>query len=112
MSTSGGDPPFTVSYAAGVIDLLRGWEQTARSIGMGRQFRKAIRDAELELQTRPREWGDPQFDFSHLSMTVYQRSGPILIVRYAVHATRPVVFVREVVLTPGSRLAEERQDPD
>jgi hypothetical protein len=102
----GGDEPFTPTYAAGVLELLRGWGLVAGRVGLWDQYLAALREVERQLRTRPREWGDPTHNFHGLAMVGYQRYTPVFIVRYAVHQTHPLVFVREVVLTPGSPLAE------
>ena len=102
----GGDESFTVTFAAGLSDRLRGWGILAGRVGLGPEYLAALREVERQLRTRPREWGDPVHNFHGLGMVGYQRRTPTFIVRHAVHETHPLVFVRQMVLTPGSPLAE------
>jgi hypothetical protein len=105
MTPGAGPPPFTVTFAAGILDRLREWGLTAARLGLLTRYLAALREAEQQLRTRPREWGDPLYEFHNLSAMAYQRYTPLLVFRYAVHLTQPFVFVREVVLAPGSPLA-------
>ena len=55
-------------------------------------------EIEVELRTRPREWGDPVWNRPGLQLVEYARVNfpDRLQVSYLVHETAPVVFVRHV----------------
>jgi hypothetical protein len=106
MNPAGVPFPYMVSFAAGLLDLIREWGGEALEFGVALEYTTALREVERELGTRPREWGDPLFDYHKLALTACQRYTPVFVIRYLVHQTQPVVFVREVVLTPGSLLRD------
>ena len=104
MSPGGGPPSFVVTFRAGLLDRLRRWAAVAHRFGVGAAFLATLREAERQLRTRAREWGDPVYQLHQLSLTMYVRYTPPLLFRYAVHETQPVVFVQDVVFTPGALL--------
>lgn len=95
-----------VSYEPPVLANLRAWGRVAARVGLRDAFLAALRDMDDRLQSDPRAWGDPLWDYRALSLTYFQRMGPLLIVRYAAHANGTLVLVRQVELTPGSLLAD------
>lgn len=96
----------SVSYPPEVLAELRAWGTFAARIGLRDEFLTALREMEQQLRGAPEAWGDPLWDYHGLRLTFYQRYGSVLIVRYAVHIDGTPVFVRQVLLTPGSLLAD------
>jgi hypothetical protein len=95
-----------VTYAPEIFTRLRDWGEAAARHGLHLQLAAALREMDEQLRSDPESWGDPQWDLRSLRLTCYQRCGPVLLVRYAVHIDGSPVFVREVRLTPGSQLFE------
>ena len=111
MSSPNGTPHFDVSYLPAVHAALNEWKDLAVRLGRLLSFADAIREMDDELRRDPRGWGDPVRDLRGMNATFSRHSGRVLVVTYAVHAVRPVVFVQQVWLTPGSPLQNADGDP-
>ena len=111
MSASQNAPDHEVSYLAQVRERLTAWKALAIRLGRANEFAAAIREMEDRLHTDPRDWGDPVRELRGMDATFFRRVGPVLIVTYAVHNARPVVFVQQVRLTPGSPMQDAEHDP-
>ena len=111
MSSPNGKPPYEVSYLATVHEALNRWKKLAVRLGRRLAFADAIRDMDDELRRDPRGWGDPLRDLRGMNATFFRHYDPVLVVTYAVHNVRPVVFVQQVWLTPGSPLQNADGDP-
>lgn len=109
--TNNGSPRFNVSLPGTVLDQLARWTEFALSLGLSQRLSDAIREMRDMLRTDPRGWGDPVRDLRGMDATFYRHYGPVLVVTYAVHNVRPVVFVQQVWLTPGSPLQDADGDP-
>jgi hypothetical protein len=96
----------SVVYPPAVLAKLGAWGELAWRRGLRESFAAAVREMDDRLGRDPEAWGDPLWDYRGLRLTFYQRYGPVLVVRYAVHIDGTPVFVRQVLLTPGSPLAE------
>lgn len=53
-----------------------------------------------ELERRPLEWGDPQFDLLELGLTVYRRLLGRFTVSYAVDPANRLVYLRDIAVLP------------
>lgn len=111
MSSPNGTPPFDVSYLPSVHEALKRWKELAVRLGRQLAFADAIREMDDELRRDPRGWGDPLRDLRGMNATFFRHYGPVLVATYAVHNVRPVVFVQQVWLTPGSALQNANGDP-
>lgn len=111
MSTTNGSHGDDVSYPDPVVEQLNRWADLAGRVGQRSAFIDAVREMRQRLVADPRKWGDPLRELRGMAATYFRRCGPVLIVAYAVHHTRPVVFVQQVWLTPGSPLADAEFDP-
>jgi hypothetical protein len=85
---------FVVVYSVEVRTALKALAARARQYGLTQEFRYALRAIDRKLHYQPTEFGDPHFQLAHARLTVYMRVFPPLIVSYAVHKHKPVVFVR------------------
>ncbi|MCE9561906.1 MAG: hypothetical protein K8U57_07615 [Planctomycetes bacterium] len=92
------------AYPHAVMAKLQTWGQVANRLGLGEVFRESLREMNVSLSTDAESWGDPVKDMRHMHLTVYHRSGPMLIVKYAVHIDGSPVFVLDVQLTPDTPL--------
>jgi len=77
----------------------------AKSLAYGVRFAVVLTSIRHQLETNPRNWGDPNFRFHGLDLVSYLRVEEKLRVVYAVHETNPVVFLRELEPLPGHPLA-------
>jgi hypothetical protein len=110
MSTTNGSHGYDVSYPDPVVEQLNRWADLAGRVGQRSAYIDALREMRQRLVADPRNWGDPVRELRGMAATYYRRVGSVLIVTYAVHNTRPVVFVQRVWLTPGSQMAEAETD--
>jgi hypothetical protein len=111
MSSTNGTPGYEVSYLAPVHEALNGWKRLAVQLDLQSAFIAAIREVGERLARDPRDWGDPLRELRGMNATYYRHYGPVLVVTYAVHNVRPVVFVQQVWLTPGSPMQHADGDP-
>jgi len=82
--------PFTRVVAAQVKHL----HQEAEASGKGEAFAVALRQMLERLQADARSFGDPQYRLPKLRLMIYQAAVSPLVVSYAVHDDRPLVFIR------------------
>jgi hypothetical protein len=73
------------------LDQLQG-EAIAR--GIGPQFLEALREVGERLGKDPLNFGEPQYRLPALRLLVCQAAVGQLVVDYAVHEDRPLVFIR------------------
>ncbi len=109
--TNNGSPRFSLSISATVLEQLDEWADVALRLGRRQLLADAICEIRERLPTDPRGWGDPVRDLRGMNATFFRHYGPVLVVTYAVHNVRPVVFVQQVWLTPGSPLQNADGDP-
>lgn len=66
----------------------------AQQRGTGQQFIHAFRQITQRLRTDPLIFGEPQYRLLALKLSVRQAVVAPIVVDYAVHEERPVVFIR------------------
>lgn len=66
----------------------------AQQAGIGQGFIRAFRQITVRLRTDPLIFGEPQYRLPALRLSVRQGVVAPLVVAYAVHEERPVVFIR------------------
>lgn len=99
-------PPFHVIIVPKCRERIQVLADRAASSGLGRLFAKFLTEVRRQLETRPREWGDPNYRFHGLGAVSYLRVEGWFRIVYAVDETRPAVFLREVEPLPGHPLAD------
>jgi hypothetical protein len=90
------DDTFRVVYPGPVLQGFRELCREAQRIGRLADVEEASQIIEDQLRRQPREFGDPCFPLGKMQADVYVRAVSPLIIYYAVHRTRNVVFVRSV----------------
>jgi len=63
-------------------------------LGTGQRFLSAFRQIVARLQDDPLTFGEPLYHLPALELLVRQASVSPIVVDYAVHDSRPLVFVR------------------
>ena len=109
--TQNGSPGYDATYPIAVLERLDRWDILAERLGRWQDYLDALLEMRRRLTTDPRDWGDPVRELRGMDATFFRRVGPVLIVTYAVHNARPVVFVQQVRLTPGSPMQDAEHDP-
>ena len=74
--------------------LLKQRHREAAQAGRGKQFMAALRHIIERLKKDPLEFGEPLYSLPALRLLVRQGMVLPLLVDYAVHQDRPLVFVR------------------
>src|SRR4051812_17408156 len=90
-------PRVTVNWNGPGFERVRRLSEKAREAGVGPDWAATLRRIEQRLQTDPRS-GDPLYPLRGLELLVHRCIIDRVEAVYAVHDSRPVVFV--VRLTP------------
>jgi len=100
------EPPFRLTTIPKCRERIQVLGDRAAAAGLGRLFAKLLREVRIQLENRPREWGDPSYRFHGLGAVSYLRVEGWFRIVYAVDETRPVVILREIEPLPGHPLAD------
>lgn len=96
MSSQGNGQPITyqVSMSEQTKALLKQRQREADQAGVGAQFLSACRIIWERLRTDPVSFGETKSHLPALKLLVCQAVVSRLVVDYAVHQERPLVFIR------------------
>jgi hypothetical protein len=111
MSSTNGAEKYAVGYSAAHLEQLGAWGELARKADQSDSYLAAVKEMRERLEHAPKRWGDPLRSLPAMKVDLFRKYGPVLMVFYAVHAERRVVIVQQIVLTPGSPLANDAADP-
>jgi hypothetical protein len=100
-------PPFTVSLVGKAVEQFRQVAARARRLDLTGALAIVYRHIFEALETRPREWGDPFYNYRGLDATSYRRAilPAGLVVEYAAHNTDRVVWVSKLIVLEDSPFA-------
>jgi hypothetical protein len=98
MSATNGRQPYTVSTPPGIRQQFRQWGELAARLGLFREYLADLRLLNELLLYAPKRWGDPLQNFQSAKLRSYRGLTEYLVVTYAVHTERQVVFIKEVTL--------------
>jgi hypothetical protein len=62
--------------------------------GKGNEFLESLRHIDERLRHDPLDFGEPLFRLPALKLVVYQAAAGRLVVDFAVHEEKPLVFIR------------------
>ena len=79
--------------------------RNAVELGLATEFAEAMKTIFAKLQSKPSEWGDPEYRLKKKGSTVYHGTHSDLIVRYAVFELEQKVLLLAVGPLPTSPLA-------
>lgn len=99
---AGGNSSYRVIYPEQVQNALIELYARAVQKGRGQEVLSAARAINDRLQSDPREFGEPRYSLREAKLEVFVRGVPPLLVFYAVHKTKPLVFVRTIEALPGA----------
>jgi hypothetical protein len=96
MTSQGNGQPRTykVSMSEQNRDLVKQKQREATQAGNGEQFLAAWRIIVERLRTDPLSFGDLLYHLPALKLLVYRAVVASVVVEYAVHDEKPVVFIR------------------
>ena len=89
---------FTISWMEQCRESIVALTARAAERGTLDALAQFLVEIEIELRARPREWGDPVWNWHGMRLVEYARVNFLdrLTVSYLVHETAPVVFVRKL----------------
>jgi hypothetical protein len=85
---------------------MRTLAQQAKTRRIHQAYADALRKMLDELQARPLEWGDPEYNTQHPGGIVCRSIAWPIMIRYAVYQNEKIVMIFEVKPFPGSPLAD------
>ena len=96
MTHSGNGQPlrYTLIHSGKMTAIAKDLYEQAKAMGKGAVFVEAMKRVLTDLETRPREFGEPAY---HLyAMKLEMRKGIIdpIVVLYGVHEEKPLVFIQ------------------
>jgi hypothetical protein len=96
MSSHGNGQPirYNVHTSAQTKDLLKQLHQQAVQSGTSQKFLASLHEIGRRLVQDPQTFGEPLYRLPALKMVVFQAVILPLVVLYAVHDDRPLVFIR------------------
>jgi hypothetical protein len=96
MTTQGNGQPvrYTVTMSGATRSVLKQQHRRAMQLGMGQQFLDAYREIIERLHNDPLNFGEPLYRLPALRLLVCQGVLSRLLVNFAVHEDRPLVFIR------------------
>jgi hypothetical protein len=99
MAEPGGqEPPYQVHASAAVRQTLRELQRQAARQGRGDQALAAFKNIVQQLQQDPANFGEPLYRLASLRLQVRLCARRPMVVEFAVHEERPLVFVNGVRL--------------
>jgi len=104
MSAGGSYPPFKLSMSESTSGKLRRLFHRAIVIGVRNQFARSMAEIETALQNEPRTWTVAIETLAVVRATRHERAYKGLVVQYAVHLDRPVVWLTSIEPAKGSPL--------
>ncbi len=98
-------PAYEVGRLLEVTRQVQEMGRNAVELGLATEFAEAMKTIFARLQTKPSEWGDPEYRLKKKGSTVYHGIHFDLIVRYAVFELEQKVLLLAIGLLPTSPLA-------
>jgi hypothetical protein len=93
---NGQSRPYKVEIAKKRLETVKELHRHAAKSGRGKEFLAALRQIYSQLCSNPREFCEPLYRLPALNLMVYQASVNPLVVSYAVHEEKHLVFVTAV----------------
>jgi hypothetical protein len=100
-SGSNGAAGYRVVYPEGIRQQVRNMRASLPNAEARRRFDEAVRAIHRRLQNDPLEFGEPIKHLDVAQLNVRLGGVAPLVVRFAVHEARPLVFVTAIVLLSG-----------
>ncbi|MBP3957757.1 hypothetical protein J8F10_21100 [Gemmata sp. G18] len=102
-------PRFSVGLVGKAVEQLEQLTARAEQLDLRALLAAVYWQIIQSLETRPREWGDPFHNYRALDATSYSRAilPAGISVEYAVHNTKPLVWISKLIVLEGSPFAGE-----
>ena len=89
------DRPYKVELMQPAREAIREGSRQAARLGIKRDFARTLKLILQDLSTRPLTWGDPTGELRAAQLQLFQRLVERMLVIYAVHEERRIVFLRD-----------------
>jgi hypothetical protein len=99
-SSTNGEPPYRVVISQAIAEEVARLQHRASQEGRGEQFLLALQTISDALIHRPRELGEPLYQLNALRLNVRHVAIHPIVIHFAVHKDRPLVFIKAVDLLP------------
>ena len=103
-SPNGGTRHYRVQFTASTSARLKELVKKAIGIGLGQKALSAAKAIIRHLQSRPTEFGEPLYRLPALKLQVRVGIVRPLVVHYAVHEEKPLVFIKGFAPLPRTGL--------
>ena len=97
-SSANGEPHFQLDMSGAIVEALRRLQRRASSEGRGKAFLAAVRKAVERLRRDATRFGEPLYRLPALRLQVRLAVVGPLVLYFAVHEDRPLVFFKSVKL--------------
>jgi hypothetical protein len=88
-------PPYKVEFLQPVRAEIKRCLRDAQRIGIAREVIATIRAVHRKLVATPHAWGEPIHHYRAAKLVLRKMIADRLLVVFAVHEERPLVFVKE-----------------
>jgi hypothetical protein len=104
---SSAQPRFAVHGVGRFSEQFDGLVKIAEDRGLRRLLAEVLQDILENLETQPRDWGDPYVNYRALNAVGYGRSiqSPGIRVEYTVHDSEANVWITSITALSGSPFA-------
>jgi hypothetical protein len=93
---------FQVAVSQHVLHSLENLHWQAKQKGWEADFLAALKRIDTRLREHPDQFGEPRFVLQHMNLEIRVAVEPPLVVAFGVHKQKPIVFIRQFWLLPGS----------
>jgi hypothetical protein len=97
-------PPYEVDASGLFVERTRRMLAHTGELGIGPQVERSVAEIFLQLRQRPREWGDPVWNFRMANFVEYHGRHNGLLCVYSVHVRIPTVVISRLVPQEGHPL--------
>lgn len=96
-SPNGWFGPFQINYSDQFLAEAKSLQEQSDDQGLGPGFRAALEYLLRQIRQSARDFGEPLFNYYHLKLQFRIAVVRHLVIQYAVHHERPLVFLRKLV---------------
>jgi len=93
---------YEVVLSGQLRDKLKYLHGRAQTKGQGHRLRVALKAIVARLRTDPERFCEPRFVLAHLRLEVRVASVPPLVGVFGIDKDRPIVFIKDFLLLPGT----------
>jgi hypothetical protein len=102
MAPEGNGKPvlYQISISGDLVQHLKTLRKRAQAVDLGNAYDDALRSALYRLQHDPWGFGELIGDLKYMRLKIHVGVIKPLLIEFAIHEERPLVFVKRVLFTP------------